>query len=78
VAEVSITDLGTHASQIIARVQRGTPFVVTTHGQAMAVLLSVHDAEDMVLANAAEFAKRRRRARADYVAGRATPLATPD
>ena len=73
-AEVGIRELKATASQIIEAVEQGTAFVVTKRGRPAAVLMPVDEAEDIVLANADEFVRMRRRARAAYQAGRTTNL----
>lgn len=73
-AEIGIKDLKAGASRVIAEVAAGTSYVVTKRGRAAAVIVPVEDAEDIVLANAEEFVKMRRRARAAYSKGRSRRL----
>lgn len=73
-AEIGIKELKATASQVIERVEGGEAYVVTRRGRPAAVLLPVEEAEDLVLANADEFVRMRRRARAAYRAGRTTDL----
>jgi hypothetical protein len=47
---------------------------VTKRGRPAAVLLPIEEAEDLVLANADEFLRMRREARAAYAKGRTTTL----
>jgi hypothetical protein len=48
--------------------------VVTKLGRPAAVLLPIEEAEDLVLANADEYVRMRRQARAAYAKGRTTSL----
>jgi prevent-host-death family protein len=73
-AEIGIKELKTTASAIIDRVERGAAYVVTKRGRPAAVLLPVEEAEDVVLANADEYVRMRREARAAYAKGQTTPL----
>lgn len=73
-AEIGVKALKAAASEVIERVESGTAYVVTKRGRPAAVLLPVEEAEDIVLANADEFVKMRRQARAAYRAGRTTNL----
>lgn len=73
-AEIGVKELKATASAVIERVEAGTAFVVTRRGRPAAVLLPVEDAEDLVLANADEFVRMRREARAAYAAGRSVSL----
>ncbi len=73
-AEIGIKELKATASQVIDDVEDGAAYVITKRGRPAAVLLPVEEAEDIVLANADEFLKMRRQARADLKAGRTTRL----
>lgn len=73
-AEIGIKELKASASAVIDRVEAGTAYVVTRRGRPAAVLLPVEEAEDLVLANADEFVRMRREARAAYDNGRAVRL----
>lgn len=73
-AEVGIKELKATASQIIDAVEGGAAYVVTKRGRPAAVLLPVDEAEDVVLANADQFVRMRRQARAAYRARRTTNL----
>ncbi|MGH2794415.1 MAG: type II toxin-antitoxin system Phd/YefM family antitoxin [Actinomycetota bacterium] len=73
-AEIGIKELKATASQIIDAVEDGAAYVVTKRGRPAAVLLPVEEAEDIVLANADEFVRMRRRGRAAYRAGKTTNL----
>ncbi len=73
-AEIGIKELKTTASAVIERVEAGAAYVITKRGRPAAVLLPVDEAEDLVLANAAEYVRLRREARAAYAKGRTTSL----
>ena len=73
-AEIGVKELKATASAVIDRVERGTAYVVTRRGRPAAVLLPVEEAEDIVLANADEYVRMRREARAAYAKGRTTSL----
>lgn len=70
-AEIALKELKARASAVIDQVQAGAAYVVTKRGRPAAVLLPVDEAEDLVLANATEYVRMRRRARAAH-ARRAT------
>lgn len=74
-AEIGVKELKATASAVIDRVEAGAAYVVTKRGRPAAVLLPVDEAEDLVLANADEYVRTRREARAAYAAGQATNLA---
>lgn len=69
-AEIGVKELKASASAVIDRVEAGTAYVVTRRGRPAAVLLPVEEAQDLVLANADEFVRMRREARAAYADGR--------
>ena len=77
-AEIGIKELKATASAVIDRVEGGTAFVVTKRGRPAAVLLPVEEAEDLVLANADEYVRLRREARAAYAKGRTINLRDVD
>lgn len=74
VAEIGIKDLKAGASRIIDEVEAGVSYVVTRRGKPAAVLMPVDEAEDLVLANAEEYVRLRRKGREDYRRGRSVPL----
>lgn len=74
VAEIGVKELKATASAVIERVEAGAAYVVTKRGRPVAVLVPVEDAEDLVLANADEYIRMRRRARAAYAAGKTRRL----
>jgi prevent-host-death family protein len=74
-AEIGVKELKATASAVIDRVEDGAAFVVTRRGRPAAVLMPVEEAEDLVLANADEYVRMRRAARAAYAAGTTVDLA---
>jgi prevent-host-death family protein len=74
VAEIGIKELKTTASAVIERVEEGAAYVITRRGRPAAVLLPIEEAEDLVLANADEYVRMRRSARAAYAKGRTIGL----
>ena len=73
-AEIGIKQLKATASAVIDQVEDGTAYVVTKRGRPAAVLMPVEDAEDYVLANADEYVRMRRAARAAHAKGRSIEL----
>lgn len=73
-AEIGIKELKLTASAVIDRVEAGGAYVITRRGRPAAVLLPIDEAEDLVLANADEYVRQRREARAAYASGRTTTL----
>src|SRR6266516_7257642 len=73
-AEIGIKELKASASRVVEQVEAGASYVVTRRGRPAAVLMPVEEAEDLVLANASEYVRMRRRAREDHRAGRSVPL----
>ncbi|MGH7541088.1 MAG: type II toxin-antitoxin system Phd/YefM family antitoxin [Gemmatimonadota bacterium] len=73
-AEIGIKDLKAAASKVIDEVQRGGSYIVTRRGRPAAAIVPIEDAEDLVLANADEFIRMRRRGREDYRRGRSVSL----
>jgi prevent-host-death family protein len=74
VAEIGVKELKATASAVIEEVEAGASYIVTKRGRPAAVLLPIEDAEDLVLANADEYVRMRRQARAAYGNGRTTDL----
>lgn len=74
VAEIGVKELKTTASAVIERVEAGAAYVITKRGRPAAVLLPVEEAEDLVLANADEYLRMRREARAAYAKGNTVNL----
>lgn len=77
-AEIGIKALKATASSVIDDVENGSAYVVTRRGRPAAVLLPIDEAEDAVLANADEYVRQRRLARADYAKGRTVRLGDLD
>lgn len=77
-AEIGVKELKATASAVIERVEAGAAYVVTKRGRPAAVLLPIEDAEDLVLANADEYVRLRRQARAAYAQGGTVPLSELD
>jgi prevent-host-death family protein len=73
-AEIGVKELKATASAVIDDVEGGAAYVVTKRGRPAAVLLPIEEAEDLVLANADEYLRMRRAARAAYAKGRTTSL----
>jgi prevent-host-death family protein len=74
IAEIGLKELKATASAVIDEVEGGAAYVVTKRGRPAAVLLPVKEAEDLVLANADEYIRDRRRARSAHAKGRTTNL----
>jgi prevent-host-death family protein len=72
--EIGLKALKNETSRVIEAVQGGARYVVTKRGQPAAVILSVREAEDSVLAHAREFVSMRLAERAAHAAGRFTAL----
>ena len=73
-AQIGVKELKATASAVIDDVEAGAAYVITKRGRPAAVLLPIEDAEDLVLANAEQFVRMRRAARAAYVKGQTTRL----
>lgn len=74
VAEIGLKELKATASAVIEEVEGGACYVVTKRGRPAAVLMSIDDAEDVVLASADEYIRMRRQARAAHARGQAVAL----
>jgi prevent-host-death family protein len=73
-AEIGIKELKNTTSRVIERVEGGERVVVTKRGRPAAVIMSIEDAEDFVLAHADEFVRMRLSGRRDHEAGRSVGL----
>ena len=73
-AEIGVKELKATASAVLEQVESGAAYVVTKRGRPAAVLIPVDEAQDLVLANADEYLRMRRAARAAYAKGRTTNL----
>jgi prevent-host-death family protein len=78
VAQIGVKELKATASSVIEQVEGGAAYIITKRGRPAAVILPVEDAEDLVLANAEEYLRMRREARAAYARGHATRLGDLD
>jgi len=73
-AEIGVKELKATASAVIEEVEAGAAYVVTKRGRPAAVLMPIEEAEDIVLANADEYIRMRREARAAYARGQTAAL----
>lgn len=73
-AEIGIKELKNTASRVIEDVEAGERVVVTKRGRPAAVIMSIEEAEDFVLAHAEDFVRMRFAGRRDYRAGKSIPL----
>ncbi len=67
--EIGVKELKNTASRVLEEVERGERLVVTKRGRPTAVIMSMEDAEDFVLAHAEEFAEMRLQGRREHAAG---------
>ena len=67
--EIGVKELKNTASRVLEEVEGGARVVVTKRGRPTAVIMSIEDAEDFVLAHAEEFAEMRLQGRREYAAG---------
>jgi prevent-host-death family protein len=72
--EIGIKELKNTASRVIEEVESGERVVVTKRGRPTALILSMEDAEDFVLAYAEEYVEMRQRGRREYAAGETVAL----
>jgi prevent-host-death family protein len=73
-AEIGIKDLKNQASRVIDEVEGGATYLVTNRGRPSAVIMPIDEAEDFVLAHAAEFVAMRLAARRAHRVGKSTRL----
>lgn len=73
-AEIGIKGLKADASRVVDEVANGASYIVTKRGRPAAAIIPIEDAEDLVMANAEELIRMRRRAREDHRRGRTTRL----
>jgi prevent-host-death family protein len=73
-SEIGIKELKNAASRVIRDVEAGERVIVTRRGRPAAVIMSIEDAEDFVLAHAEEFVGMRLSGRKAHQAGRSVPL----
>lgn len=72
--EIGIKELKNTASRVLEEVEGGERVVVTKRGRPTAVIMSMEDAEDFVLAHAEEFAEMRLKGRSEQSAGETLSL----
>ena len=72
--EVGIKDLKNSASRVIQSVEEGERVIITKRGRPAAVIMSLDDAEDFVLAFAEEFVEMRLSGRRAHRQGRSVPI----
>ena len=77
-AEIGVKELKATVSSVIEQVEGGAAYIITKRGRPAAVLLPVEDAEDLVLANADEYVRMRRKAREDHRMGRTVSMGDLD
>jgi prevent-host-death family protein len=73
-AEIGVKELKNTASRVIESVEAGERFIVTKRGRPAAVIMSVEDAEDFVLAHAAEFVEMRLAGRRAHASGKSVSI----
>jgi prevent-host-death family protein len=71
---VSVTELDRNASAVLADVARGTRVIVTKHGAPSALIVSLRDGAEVMLAGSESFALLRREAHEQLAAGETTEL----
>ncbi len=72
--EIGIKQLKNNASSVIDDVEGGERVIVTRRGRPAAVILSIEEAEDFVLAHADDFVRMRLDGRRAYARGDHVPL----
>lgn len=72
--EIGIKELKNTASRVIDDVEGGERVIVTRRGRPAAVIMSIEDAEDFVLAHAEEFVRMRLQGRNAHGRGASIPL----
>lgn len=73
-SEIGLKELKNTASRVIESVEGGERVIVTKRGRPAAVIMSIEDAEDFVLAFAEEFVEMRMAARKAHRSGRSVGL----
>jgi prevent-host-death family protein len=73
-SEIGIKELKNTASKVIDEVEAGARVVVTKRGRPAAVIMSIEDAEDFVLAHAEQFVRMRLAGRREHRAGKSISL----
>jgi prevent-host-death family protein len=72
--EIGVKELKNTASRVLEEVEGGERVVVTKRGRPTAVIMSMEDAEDFVLAHAEEFTEMRLQGRREHAAGETVGL----
>lgn len=72
--EITVKELASAASRLLDEVEAGERVIVTRGGRPTAVIVSMEDAEDFILAHADEFVRMRAQARHDYDAGKSLAI----
>jgi prevent-host-death family protein len=75
VSEITATELGRTVSSVLDRVAKGERLVVTRGGRVAALIVSLQDGVEVMLAGSEQFAALRREAREELEAGIAEALA---
>jgi prevent-host-death family protein len=75
VRAVAVSELDRGASAVLADVARGTRVIVTKHGMPSALIVSIADGVEVMLAGSESFALLRREAREQLEAGATTEFA---
>jgi len=65
--EVSVRELNRSTSQVLGMARDGARIIVTRHGEPIAVVLSVDQAIDLLLASSEEFVRMRMAAREELI-----------
>ncbi|HVS28328.1 MAG TPA: type II toxin-antitoxin system prevent-host-death family antitoxin [Solirubrobacteraceae bacterium] len=68
--DIGIKELKNTVSRVIDEVEAGERVIVTKRGRPAAVIMSIEDAEDFVLAHAEEFVEMRLSGRRAHQAGK--------
>jgi prevent-host-death family protein len=72
--EIGIKELKDNASRVIGEVEAGQRVIVNKRGRPVAVIMSMEEAEDFVLANAEEYVRMRLDGRREHEAGETVHL----
>lgn len=72
--EIGVKELKNNASRVIGEVEAGERVIVTKRGRPAAVIMSMEEAEDFVLANAEEYVRMRLEGRKEHEAGETVHL----
>lgn len=72
--EIGVKELKNNASRVIGEVETGQRVFITKRGRPVAVIMSMEEAEDFVLANAEEYVRMRLDAEREHEAGETVAL----